>query len=372
MKNILFFFGSFGRTGSEVMLLELIKGLNRELFSPYLYLFMKGNLLNELPPQTPYFLPYRLSKGLKNWLIRKSISKKNDNYLTHQLKNIQTTIKADVWYLNTIGINPIVYEVAKELNVRIVTHIHELPYAFEFFPSSHLKNILKYSDYCIACSNAVTDLLKSIDYSNILTQTNFIDPDKIDTDIQKVNITRHDLGINDDEFIWMVSARTTYLKGIDYLPKIVEQLGNQKYKIIWVGGIEDKSLVYYIQILLDKKHPNKVIFMGALNESYYSHLNLADGFLLPSKEESFSLATAEAAYLGIPIVCFDYGAAQEIVTPEIGTIVNSWNVSDLVSAMQNLMKEKLPHETKTRRPSLYFTKEKQLPHFNKLLTLLTT
>src|SRR5690606_34624508 len=120
-KRILFFFPFFGYSGSEIMLLDFVKSLDRNFFEPYIYLFMKGALLKECPENIPYYLPYREQKGIKNWIKRKTISKKNNNYFIHQLKDIQNNIKADIWYVNTIAADPSIYEIAKTLNVKVVT-----------------------------------------------------------------------------------------------------------------------------------------------------------------------------------------------------------------------------------------------------------
>ena len=77
--------------------------------------------------------------------------------------------------------------------------------------------------------------------------------------------------------------------------------------------------------------------MGARSDDYYDHLNAADGFVLTSAKESFSLVSVEAAYLGKPVVAFDCGGVREIVSEGMGTIVGSWNVSDLVREMSKVM-----------------------------------
>src|SRR5690606_33170464 len=230
---------------------------------------------------------YREQKGIKNWIKRKTISKKNNNYFIHQLKDIQNNIKADIWYVNTIAADPSIYEIAKTLNVKVVTHIHELLFAYSTVSSKNLKNILSYSDYCICCSQAAAHHLNLIGYTNTLLQYNFIDTQKVNKVLTHVSVKRSDLGITDDEFVWIVSARTTYMKGISYLLEILDSLGDSKYKIIWIGDNVDSSLLHYVKSVVETRHPNKVIFTGELIENYYAYFNLGDALLIPSKEESF-------------------------------------------------------------------------------------
>lgn len=366
-RKILFFFSFFGYSGSEIMLLDLIKSLDRNLFKPYLYLHTKGALLNELSEDIPYYLPYRQQKGIKSWIRRKTISKKNNSQFIHQLREIQKEIRAEVWYINTIAANPLIYEVAKQLNVKVITHVHELLYAYSTVSSKNLINILSYSDFCICCSNAVAYKLNLIGYDKTIVQPNFIDPDKISNSLQEVPIQRSNLGIKDDEFLWIVSARTTYMKGLGYLLEILELLRDVRCKIMWMGDNVDSSLLYYVKSVADIRYPNKLILTGELVKDYYSYFNLGDALLIPSKEESFSLVALEAMYLGLPVLTFEYGAAKEVVKEEFGEIVNSWNIEDLVNGMKDMMNKYSPNHEKKINKNLGYLRSLQVPKFNEIL-----
>ncbi|WP_257659142.1 glycosyltransferase [Parapedobacter lycopersici] len=372
-KVILFFSPFFSRTGSEIMLLEFIRGLDRERYNPHLFVFEKGELVQEVPDHIPCYLPYRFTQNWKVKLLRKWIRKRGGDLLTYQLHQLQKQIKADFWYLNTIAIPPQVYEIAAGLGVKVVTHVHELLFAYGFFPRSHLQNILTRTTGVVCCSNAVRQHLTAIDYRGRLwIQHNFLDTDKIDDQLRSKTINRQSLQIKDDEFVWVASARTTYLKGLDCLPAILQGLQGEKYKIIWLGNLEDSSFSLYIERWVKLHYADRVIFAGQQTDRYYQYMALADGFLITSKEESFSLTAAEATYLDIPIVCFDFGAADEVISPPNAHIVPSWNVADFIQAMKHLMHQgRGPKAEKQKKLDFPFSKRSQMEKFNRLLDEIT-
>src|SRR5690606_11990806 len=114
------------------------------------------------------------------------------------------------------------------------------------------------------------------------------------------------------------------------------------------------------------------IFAGQQTDQYYQYMALADGFLITSKEESFSLTAAEATYLDIPIVCFDFGAADEVITSPNAHIVPSWNIADFIREMKHLMHQhRGPKTEKQEKPEFPFSKRSQMERFNRLLDDIT-
>jgi L-malate glycosyltransferase len=81
--------------------------------------------------------------------------------------------------------------------------------------------------------------------------------------------------------------------------------------------------------------------------AYYDYLNLADGFVLTSREDPFPLVMIEAAWLGKPIVAFNSGGVSEFVQPGMGTVVNSMWPADLAAAMTDVMTGQTPIHLET-------------------------
>jgi len=336
--SILFITSSFERTGSEVLLYNLIKGIDRKVIKPYLYAFRDGTLLKELPSDVAYFLPYYTRKRRREKLWRSFLKRLKKDPLEYQLNSIQKKVNAEIWYVNTIVVDSKVLRIAKQLGVKIITHFHELPNAYRLVRQEHLSMIIENSDVCIGCSQIVCSKIRELGHRNVKLLYSFIDNESIDERLQKSQLSKKDLGIDDDSFLWIISGTAIYEKGLDYVPSLLKELEGEKFRIIWLGQSYQDGLFHYVNTIVDKRWPGKVIFTGALYEQYYQYLMLADGLLMPSREDSFSLVMLEAAYLGKPIVSFNSGGVKEFVDGARGIVVDSWNAVDLANAMKKLMR----------------------------------
>src|SRR5690606_308838 len=269
---ILFFSSSFARTGSEILLFNLLKGIDRDVVTPYVYSFRNGELLAELPVDIPYYLPY--SKQGKWWkrVWRSVLKGFKIDPVAYQLEALQRKVKAAIWYVNTIVVDARVLTVGQQLGVKIVTHFHELSNAYRFIRKDHLELILQYSEACIGCSTSVCEKIRDMGHKNVLLQSSFIDEKIIDKQLEKSSVSREDLGIPAEAFVWVISGTVTYEKGLDYLPYISTALEQENCCILWLGRINDDGLFHYIQSVVKKKWPGKVVFAGALNERYYQFI----------------------------------------------------------------------------------------------------
>ncbi|HWV74151.1 MAG TPA: glycosyltransferase family 4 protein, partial [Pseudosphingobacterium sp.] len=241
---------------------------------------------------------------------------------------------------------------------------------YTWYPKIYLDNIIRYAHHCIVCSEAVKDSFRDIGFEKTSVLHNFIDTHKIDN-LRNRRISRQELGINQDEFIWLISGHTNYWKGIQYLPAILKQLEGEKFRIIWVGRELDDAFYYYIKLILEQKYPNKVIFTGIQTDKYYDYFALADGFLVLSLQESFSLVAMEASYFSLPIVSFEYGAAKEVLAGTTAQIIELFDVELFVQAMRKVMHEELINVKKELNKNIPFDKAQQVRRFNQLLQDLT-
>lgn len=368
-KTILFITPNLFRSGSEMLLVNLIKGINQSGIRSYVYSLEDGELAQQLPQNVTHYLPYNKKKNRKEKFLRSFLKRFKINPFEYQLRQIQKEIKADLWYINTIVVDPIFFKIGKELGVRIVTHFHELPGAYRLISQSHLQLIIRESTYCIGCSKIVCDKIRELGHRNVKLFHSFIDTDLIDKQLSTLGTTRQDLGILPDEFVWVISGRASFEKGVDCLLPLLEHFQDEKMRILWLGEMSDDGYHYYLQSVLAKYGSCKLTFTGALRENYYHYMSLADGLLMPSKEDSFSLVMLEAAYLGLPIVSFNSGGVAEFVSERRGIVVDSWNAKDLARAMVSVMeKGRLPKERDREMP---YTVHKQVCRFMNLVAEMT-
>lgn len=80
-------------------------------------------------------------------------------------------------------------------------------------------------------------------------------------------------------------------------------------------------------------------FTGAYDsrDGCSAFLNALDIFVLPSFAEGTPNSIIEAMACGIPIIASDVGGVRDIVTPDVGLLVASGNVSALAAAMAQLV-----------------------------------
>ena len=368
-KKILFITPSLGRTGSEMVLWYLLSNLDQTEFTPYLFCLRKGELFDQLPDNIAKSVAYKGSGQWYKKAYRGILKMFGIEPVSYQLKSIQAKFKADIWYVNTILI-PQAHPVAKALEINIVTHIHELMFAYAFIKAQEFKNIINYSNTIIGCSDLVCDQFKNLQHPNIKLQNSFIDEHKINPDKQRIEALKKELGINIDDFVWVISGTVAYMKGLDDVLAIIEHFKNEPIKIIWIGGGLNNGLDYYMQTIAETKYPGKLIFTGAVAEDYYNYMSLGNGFLLLSKEESFSLVMLEAAYLGIPIVAFNIGVVKHFIREGMGKVVNSRNVLEMIEAMNYLHQNPTQDTQMLKNAAMQFTAKNQLPKFQTLLSSL--
>jgi glycosyltransferase involved in cell wall biosynthesis len=103
------------------------------------------------------------------------------------------------------------------------------------------------------------------------------------------------------------------------------------------GGFDRKKAKRAIALC---KNRDKVEFLGNQTpEGVRKLLWQADAFVLPSRQESQSIATLEALCTGLPVVCTDV-VPQKMVIPQVGYRVPSEDSDALASAMLKMMENK--------------------------------
>ncbi|RZL46747.1 MAG: hypothetical protein EOP00_14020 [Pedobacter sp.] len=231
MKRILFITQNMERTGSEMVLWHLLNNLDAAKYSVYVFCLKKGALYHSLPSHVQKSVVYKESGSLKNKIWRTLLKVFGVKPLNYQLKDIHQQFKPDYWYVNTLAI-PWVYEVAKTINVKVVTHLHELLYAFTFVKRSEFETMLSQSNTVIGCSDMVCEYIKKLGHNDVRLQYSFIDEFNIDVNPEKVEALKKAHGIQADDFVWVISGATTYMKGFDYILGLLDEHKSTNVKFL--------------------------------------------------------------------------------------------------------------------------------------------
>ncbi|WP_316842966.1 glycosyltransferase family 4 protein [Pedobacter gandavensis] len=365
-KRILFITQDLGRTGSEMVLWYLLNNLDKDQYSIYVLCMKKGELFDLLPDHIGKEIFYKSSPNWYKRAFRGLLKVLGKNAVAVQVDRIMRHFKADIWYVNTVVI-PDVFEASKNYQVKVVTHVHELPGAFALIKGQALKSIFSYSDVCIGCSEIVCEKIADFGHPDIRLQHSFIDASTIQVDADRIAQIKKKLGVLPGDFVWVVSGATSYMKGIDQVLPILEHFKDEPIKIIWIGKQLNTGLDFYVQHIAELKYPGKLLFTGALSEDYYNYMSVANGFLLLSREESFSLVMLEAAYLGIPIVAFNIGIVPQFLQKEMGIVIDNWSMVDLLTGMREFYEHRGYDVEKLKSNALKYDVQQQLPKFEALL-----
>jgi len=369
MKRILFITQNLNRTGSEMVLWYLLNSLDPKEYAIYVFCFKKGELYDQLPEHIQKSILYKASGKWDKKLGRALLKLVKADQLAHQLNYIQAHFKPDFWYVNTMII-PDVHPIAASLNVKVVTHFHELLYVYSLIRSFQMESIINNSAVCIGCSEEVCSHLINMGHPNVQLQPSFIDFTTINVDHNKVNALKQKLGITASDFVWVISGSATYMKGVDYVLPILDRFKEEQVKILWLGSLPDDGLLYYVKEVVERRYKGKLFFLGPQADDYYNYMAIGHGFLLLSREESFSLVLLEAAYLGIPIVTFNIGIAPTFVKKGMGRVINSREIEDIVLEMKWLHDHPQQDLLELKNAALAFSLPKQVANFERLIAKL--
>ncbi len=157
---------------------------------------------------------------------------------------------------------------------------------------------------------------------------------------------RKRLGFDAKEKIVLYVGRFAALKGIDRLLKAMTHLNDLRdLKLVIIGGdgagapeyIEFQKLSSQLDI------NDKIFFAGRLEQDelaqYYS---AADLLAVPSYHESFGLVALEALACGTPVVAFEVGAMDSVISQgKTGCVVADSKPSAFARAIRNIVSK--PH-----------------------------
>lgn len=222
------------------------------------------------------------------------------------------------------------------------------------------------SKFIVSVSNAVKDSLigHGISDKKIKVVINGIDMGpyniKYDYDIKK------DLGIPDENFVFLFIGRLIHQKGVDILLESFSKL--KKCSLVLVGdGILKQSLT---EKALQLGIQDRVHFLGN-RQDVPKILSSVDCFVLPSRYEGLGIVVIEAMSAGKPIILSNFTATKDLVTNgKNAIVVGIEDVDALYEAMLSVLnndniRESLSREAK--KHSELFSVDKHVDHILSLI-----
>ena len=114
-----------------------------------------------------------------------------------------------------------------------------------------------------------------------------------------------------------------------------KKIANSNYYLVVVGdGPQFKKLKKKVE----EENIRDVIFTGSRND-VENILPSADVLVLPSFSESFGLVLIEALACGKPVIGSNVGGITEIITDDVGLLVNPKKISSIARAIDKMVND---------------------------------
>ena len=124
-------------------------------------------------------------------------------------------------------------------------------------------------------------------------------------------------------------------KGVDILLHALSGLQHLNWCLRIVGDGAEKAKLEALSVRLGLSA--HVHFLGAQNnKEAMKILETSDLLVLPSRWDGWGAVVNEALMRGVPVICSNYcGAADLLVSPELGTVVKAGSVASLQTALRH-------------------------------------
>ena len=144
--------------------------------------------------------------------------------------------------------------------------------------------------------------------------------------------TRHELGIQPDQFVVLFSGKLSERKGVDLLPDAIRRLPATLRARVVLLCLGDGTLRSEVE-RRSAIHPAvRTMFLGVRRQTEMSrYYHASDALVLPSRRgETWGLVVNEALLHGVPCVVSDrVGCAPDLVGPQTGVICEAGSIDAL-------------------------------------------
>lgn len=332
MKRILFtHYGENHIRGSERCLLDLIKHLDKGLFTPIVW------CNSELLEQEVKKLKVRVIRSnfpiLFGWLPSRYDFRGFLAIVKQGLK-IVSNEKIDVIHANSGAPNQWLNLIARIRKLPLVAHLHA-----RYPLRDRLTLGLLNTSLTVGVSQTVVNQLldDGIAPDQVEIVPNGIDANQQDetapVDLRKL------LNLEQRDFVAITVASLIYRKGIDQLIRAIACLKNRELPIhlVIVGDGPEKPVLQNLAQVY--RLQNYIHFLGERTDVAGLLRGGADVFVSGAREEVFGLALAEANLASIPVIAPRVGGIPEVIENNVtGILLPSENSLSIANAIQRLYK----------------------------------
>ena len=230
-------------------------------------------------------------------------------------------------------------EVGNELGIKTYVTAHGSD-MFEVYKKqplmrSTIKKVLKRADCVLAVSNALRHEIIATGVTGISQKTrlswNSVDIKKFSQD---KNITFKLENNLFDKPIVLFVGNIIKRKNVESLIE-AKKIANSDYYLVIVG---DGPLFKKLKKKVEDENIRDIIFTGSRND-VENIIPSCDVLVLPSFSESFGLVLIEALACGKPVIGSNVGGITEIITDDVGLLVNPNKVSSIAGAIDEVIND---------------------------------
>ena len=337
MRKILYLHAGAELYGADIVLLELLKNLDKSKFKPYVILPCDGPLVGKLRENNiwvevleypilrrKYFNPVGIFNYAKDYLI-----------YSNKISRIVEKESIDLLHINTAAVLEGIY-IKRKFKIPLIWHIHEIIVNPRFMHKLLSFLISKSADEVISVSNAVKEHLENTGYfkKEVNVIYNGVD-NSIFSPQNESDYIRKEFNIPKDSKIVGMIGRVNAWKGQKDFLKAIEMILDKHSNVyaMLVGGVfegEEWRINELKNTINNMKHKDRVIFSDYRKDTKNIY-NLYDIFVLPSiNPDPLPTVVLEAMASGKPIVGYRHGGICEMVKEEYnGLLANVGDTNDL-------------------------------------------
>jgi len=335
--KIVFFIADLSGGGAERVLVNVLKGIDRNHFVPILFLFKKyGVLLSSLPEDIEIYSQKELKgkfwHGFQwlNLLIQ---------FVRHLKKIKPVVVFSFMWYPNAVAIAA---KILGRLHCKVIVSERTSTFIYSSRLENFLRNfIIKFlyprANLIISPSRKIAQdiILQTVPESKVRVIHNPVDISEISMHAKEE--IEHQW-YRKKESIVIAIGRLGNEKGFDYLIKAIALLAGEgiQCKLIILGeGKEKENLLR----LVEKLGLNDRVSFEGFQENPYKYLARSTVFVLSSLYEGFPNVLLEAMALGIPSVATRCPTGpDEIITEGVdGILVPPADEKAIADAIKKLL-----------------------------------
>lgn len=144
------------------------------------------------------------------------------------------------------------------------------------------------------------------------------------------NVCKEKLGYSGFKIILGVANEWSDGKGLHSFIEISKNISSD-FKIVLVGLKESQK----------KRLPDNIIAVDKTNtiEELVEYYSAADVFITPSIAETFGMVVAESLACGTPCIVNNTSALPELISNDVGKVINFKNIADVINAIKDISKE---------------------------------